>query len=548
MLVLLAYIGCNNTPAPKATSNDLSEAIAAIKAETLEKHMSVLASDEFEGRGPGTPGEEKTVQYLKKEFAALGLKPGNGDSWFQEVPLIQITADPNTSLTLENNKGKRELAYSDDMIVWTKRVSEAVSLKDSEMVFVGYGIVAPEYGWNDYEGLDVKGKTVVMLVNDPGYATKDPNTFTGNAMTYYGRWTYKYEEAARQGAEAAFIIHQTAPASYPWEVVSGSWSGMQSDLVSADKNMSRCAVEGWLTEDQARQLFTEAGLDLATEQEQASQKGYKPKPLNTKASVDISNTIVESTSRNVLALLEGSTRPDEVIVYMGHWDHIGRDESLEGDQIYNGAVDNASGTAALLVLAEAYKKLPAPERSIVFLAVTAEEQGLLGSRHYTENPIYAANKSVAGINMDGLPFIGKTKDLEVVGFGQSELDKYLAEAAKTQNRVLVADGHPEAGYYYRSDHLNFAKIGVPAMFAASGTDSVEHGPEWGAEQAANYTRDHYHKPSDEMDPNWDMSGVIQDLELFFRVGHRIANSNDWPAWSEQSEFRAIREKSRAQAQ
>ncbi|MCG8603806.1 M28 family metallopeptidase [bacterium] len=511
-------------------------------AEGLAKNIETLASDEFEGRGPSSRGEIKTINFLKDEFQKFGLKPGNVDSYFQDVPLVAITADPSTKLTINGQGWQQTFSYGEEFMAWTKRVVGKVSIRNSEMVFVGYGVVAPEYNWNDYAGLDVKGKTVVILVNDPGYATQDPLVFKGNSMTYYGRWTYKYEEAARQGAAGALIVHETGPAGYPWEVVTGSWSGAQFDLVSEDNNMSRCSVEGWITHDSARLLFEKAELDFEQLKGDAAKPNFKAVPLAMTAGLTLQNNIEHSDSKNVIAVLPGSQRPDEHVFYVAHWDHFGMDTSKEGDNIYNGALDNATGTAGLIELTKAFTALEKPpERSIAFLAVTAEEQGLLGSKHYAENPIYPVTKTVAAINMDGLNIYGKMKDVTIIGYGNSDLDDYLRGEAAKQTRVVRPDPEPEKGYFYRSDHFSFAKQGIPSLYADKGIDHVEHGAQWTLEQDSLYTAERYHKPSDEFDPNWDLSGAIDDLKLLFRVGHRLSNESTFPNWKEGTEFKAKRD-------
>ncbi len=520
----------------------LDSALDTIHLDDLLADIQVLASDEFEGRAPASPGEEKTVDYMRSEFEKLGLEPGNGGSYFQEVPLVSITADSNTTLLVRGSGNAHRFRYGDEIVVWTKRVVGSAAINNSEMVFVGYGIVAPEYGWDDYEGIDVRGKTVVMLVNDPGFATQDSSLFNGNAMTYYGRWTYKYEEAARQGAAGALIVHETEPASYPWGTVQGSWTGPQFGLVAGDNNMSRAAVEGWVTVESARTIFEESGLAYDSLKAVAAQPGFSAVPLGLTASLALRNTVVPSTSRNVLAVIPGSERPDEFIVYMSHWDHFGVDPSLEGDQIYNGALDNATGTAGLLELAEAFMALETrPARSILFLAVTAEEQGLLGSAYYGTNPVYALEKTVAAINMDALNILGSMNDVTVIGYGYSELDDYLADAARKQKRSVVPDAEPEAGYYYRSDHFSLAKVGVPALYAGDGTDHVEFGPEWTQQKRDEYRANHYHKPSDEYRSDWDLTGAIDDLRLYFRIGYRIANESSFPNWRDGNEFKATRD-------
>ncbi|MFQ6046891.1 MAG: M28 family metallopeptidase, partial [Gemmatimonadales bacterium] len=527
---------------------DLAGALGTITSTDLAAHIQILASDSFEGRAPSSPGEEKTINYLKRVFEEYRLRPGNGDTFFQEVPLVSITASPNATLSVSGGGVTNRYRYGTDFMAWTLRVVERSELSNSEMVFVGYGVVAPEYDWNDYEGSEVTGKTVVMLVNDPGFATEDTALFNGRAMTYYGRWTYKFEEAARQGAAGALIVHETEPAAYPWDVVASSWSGPQFGLVSADDNMSRAAVEGWITVETAREIFAQAGRDYDELKEQAAQRGFRAAPLELTASLSLRNSIERSTSNNVLAVLPGTDRADEYVVYMAHWDHFGRDTTLEGDQIYNGALDNATGTAGLIELAQAFASLEQrPRRSLLFLAVAAEEQGLLGSLHYATNPVYPLEKTVAAINMDGLNILGPMRDITVVGYGNSELDDYLADAAGTQDRVLRPDPEPEKGFYYRSDHFSFAKQGVPALYADAGIDHVIHGEEWTLAQRDEYTNKNYHKPSDEYDPSWDLSGAVDDLRLLFRVGYRLANESYFPNWSEGTEFRALRDSMMAEA-
>ena len=543
-LCCLIIAGCNN----QASEHDVSEALNQISAASMATDIEILASDEFEGRAPSSPGEEKTIAYLEERFREIGLEAGNGDSYFQHVPLIDITASPEMTLTVEDEMGQQSFQYGTEFMAWTKRVVEVVTLDPSEMIFVGYGIVAPEYDWDDYAGLDVTGKTVVMLINDPGFGGDDPSFFKGNTMTYYGRWTYKFEEAARQGAAAAFIVHETIPAAYPWPVVSNSWSGPQFNLVAEDNNMSRVAVEGWLQLATAREIFQRSGLDFDALKFQARARDFNSVALRLNASTLITNTLRRSTSNNVIALLPGRLRPDEYVINMAHWDHFGIDPSLEGDQIYNGAYDNATGIAGLLALAEAYTTLPEPpERSVVFLALTAEEQGLLGGAYYAEYPLFDHAKTVAAINMDGMNTIGPTNDITIVGYGNSELDQYLADAAAAVNRVIRPDPEPEKGFFYRSDHFSFAKKGVPALYPDNGIDHVELGEEYGLQKRAEYNAQRYHKPSDEYDPDtWDLRGAAQDAQLMFQVGYRIANSSDWPAWNEGTEFKAIRETSLTQ--
>ena len=522
--------GCATT---SITSDDVAKGYNSIQADEIAKHVKVLASDEFGGRAPSSEGEKLTLDYLTKEFTALGFEPGNGDSFFQEVPLVSLEADSDMVL----NIGGKDYQYKKDMVMGSSRISAQEGIENSELVFVGYGVNAPEYNWNDYEGLDVKGKTVVMLVNDPGFATKDPALFTGDAMTYYGRWTYKYEEASRQGAAGAIIIHETAPASYPWSVVENSWSGEQFGFVKENNNMDRVAVEGWVTVDVAKELFSKAGLDFETAKANAAKGAYHVDMGDLTATVNVKNTIKKSVSYNFIATLPGSKTPDEHIIYSAHWDHLGTDKNRKGDQIYNGAHDNATGTAGMIEVAEAFTKLgKRPDRSMTFLAVTAEEQGLLGSKYYAANPVIPANKTVANINMDSLNLLGKVKDISVVGIGKSQMDELLATAAKEQGRKVSGDPKPSSGGYYRSDHFAFANMGVPAMYAGGGTQAFD-------EETANYRkrmslvlRGCYHQPCDRYRDEWDLSGAVQDLQLFYKVGFDISQQSQWPTWNENSEF------------
>jgi len=522
--------GCAST---SITSSDVEKAYQSINSEQLAEHIKVLASDEFGGRAPSSKGEELTLAYLTDQFKALGFEPGNGDSFLQEVPLVSLEADSNMVLSI----GGKDYQYKKDMVMGSSRISAKQSIKDSELVFVGYGVNAPEYNWNDYEGLDVKGKTVVMLVNDPGFATKNPDLFTGDAMTYYGRWTYKYEEASRQGAAGAIIIHETAPASYPWSVVENSWSGEQFGFQKENNNMDRVAVEGWVTTDVAKELFTKAGLDFDTMKANAAKGAYHVDMGDLTASVEVNNTIKKSISYNFIATLPGSEKPDEHIIYSAHWDHLGTDKTRKGDQIYNGAHDNATGTAGLIEVAEAFATLPEhPSRSMTFLAVTAEEQGLLGSKYYAANPVIPASQTVANINMDSLNLLGKVKDISVVGIGKSEMDSLLETAAKAQGRTVSGDPKPSSGGYYRSDHFAFANMGVPAMYAGGGSEALD-------EETANYRkrmslvlRGCYHQPCDRYRDEWDLSGAVQDLQLFYQVGFDISEQKEWPTWNATSEF------------
>ena len=535
-LSVIVFLSCGRK------GQDIEAAVASLNTDELARDVKILSSDDFEGRFPASPGEEKTIAFLKEEFEKVGLKPGNGDSFFQEVPLVEITATPLGDFVITGGQESLSFGFEDDFVGVTLRVQEKVSIADSDMIFVGYGIVAPEYQWNDYEGIDVQGKTVVMLVNDPGFATQNPELFNGRAMTYYGRWTYKYEEAARQGAACAIIIHETEPAAYGWGVVQNGWTGPNFSLVSEDGNASRCAFESWITLDAARKIFAAAGKDYDEMKKSAEKPGFRAVPLDLKASFSMENSIRNAVSRNVIGLLPGSRRGDEYIIYTAHWDHFGRNPELEGDQIFNGALDNATGTAALIELAEAFQHLGAPpRRSLLFMAVTAEEQGLLGSDYYATHPIYPLTKTVAVINMDALNIYGRMKDIRIVGFGQSELDDYVEAYSKEVGRVVLPNPTPEKGSFFRSDHFPFAKQGVPALYAGSGIQHVEKGEKWGQEQIEKYIREKYHKPSDEYDPNWDLSGMLDDLHMYFKIGYRLSMEDTFPNWKEGSEFKLKRD-------
>lgn len=531
----------------KATDNN---AVEHIDSAGLLERISTLASDEFGGRAPMSEGERLTLDYLEKEFKDMGLKPMFGGSYRQAVPLVSIEADPNMVLSISDTQGNlHAYAYGSELMLGSPQVAEKNGLNHSELVWVGYGIVAPEYDWNDYAGISVKGKTVIILVNDPGYATQNPKLFNGNSMTYYGRWTYKYEEAARQGAAGALIIHQTAPAAYGWHVVESGWKGPQFHLATENNNMDRLKVEGWLQYETAKDIFGLAGMDLEGLSASAAKASVKPYSMGLSASVNISNTIQRAESFNVGAVLPGSDRADELFIYMAHWDHLGtapHEEGQEGDFIFNGAEDNASGTGGLLEIAQAFAALPsAPQRSVGFLAVTAEESGLLGSQAYTAKPAYPLNKTVGGINMDRLNFRGKMNDIVVIGHGGSEMETVLADEALKVGRTITPEATPEKGFYYRSDHFNFAKKGVPILYARGGTVDRTQGADYITRRNADYVANRYHSPADEINADWDVDAAVEDLKLFFNIGHRLANSNEWPQWFEGNEFRAIREASLA---
>jgi len=510
----------------------------------------VLASDEFEGRAPGTRGEELSVTYIADQFRKAGLAPGNVDgTWVQKVPMVGITADPSALLTFRKGEATRTLTFKDDVVAWTKRVQPTVSVQDSDVVFVGYGVEAPEYQWDDFKGVDVSGKTLIVLVNDPPVpdpadpSTLDPKTFGGRAMTYYGRWTYKYEVGAEKKAAAVLIVHETGPAAYPFSVVQSKVTE-QFDLLAPDRGMSRAAIEGWVTLDQARALFAMAGQDFDALKTQAATRAFTPVPLGVTASMTLRNTIRTIDSRNVIAKLEGSDpgHRDEYVVFTSHWDHFGVGPEVDGDRIYNGALDNATGVGGLIELARAFARLPSrPRRSLLFLSVTAEEQGLLGSDYYARHPIYPLAKTLAVVNMDALNIYGRTRDLAVVGLGNSDLDDYAREAAAAQGRVLSPDPAPEKGGFFRSDHFPFARQGVPAINAGGGDDYVGKPADYGRKVEDAYTAQHYHKPSDEVRPDWDLSGAIEDLQVYFAIGWRVAQADAWPAWKDGSEFKARRE-------
>lgn len=524
-------------------------AAETITAEDLLAHIDTLASDAFEGRAPGTPGETKTVAYLTEQFRRIGLAPGNPDgTYVQDVPLVGFTTRPAGSFSV--NGRTISLTPGEDFVAVSRRMQPEVDVEGSELVFVGYGVVAPEYGWDDYKDVDVRGKTIVMLVNDPPVA--DPNDpsrldtsmFKGQAMTYYGRWTYKYEIASEKGAAAAIIVHETGPAGYPFEVVSGSWGRENFDVQKPDGNSGRVAVEGWVTVDKARELFSAAGHDFETLKQAAARQDFRPVPLGGTATLRARNEVRQVRSQNVVALLEGSDpeRRDEYVIYTAHWDHLGVDPSLADDQIFNGAVDNATGTAALIELAEAFAALPEPPaRSVLFLAVTAEEKGLLGAKHYASSPLYPLAQTVAVVNMDALNPWGRTRDLVIVGYGNSTLDDLVRQEAAAQGRTVVPDPEPEKGYFYRSDHFEFAKQGVPALYVDAGNEFVDRPADYGRQTRDAYVTNDYHKPSDEVRPDWDLSGMVEDVRLFFGVGYRVAQAIDWPEWNPGTEFRAVRE-------
>lgn len=527
----------------KSTAPETKPAIAS--AAEIGRRIERLASDEFEGRAPGTKGGIAASQYIADEMKAAGLIPmGDNGTYFQNVELTEATALPSSAMTL--SKSGKALLKADQKtngVFWTKRLDENLEIKDSELVFVGYGVVAPEYGRDDYAGIDVKGKTVVMLVNDPGFVTKDDAYFKGKSMTYYGRWTYKFEEAGRQGAAAAIIVHQTEPASYGWGIVSSSWTGAQYDLVRPDGGASRTKLEGWIHIDHSKALFKSIGKDFDEVAAAATAKDFKPFMMEgVTLDATINQSVKTQTSRNVAGGVRGTENPDDYILYMAHWDHLGKKDDIDGDdKIYNGAVDNATGTAAILEIGEAFVQQGAPKRSAIFVAVTAEESGLLGSAYYAEDPLVPLENTVAGLNIDAILPTGKTKDIIVVGHGASELEDKLAAVLEPRGMYIVPDPKPEAGFYYRSDHISLAKKGVPMLYADSGNEHVINGLTYGEDFAKEYTKERYHKPGDEYNNSWDLSGIEATTEILFELGYGIANGDEWVNWYEGTEFRALRD-------
>ncbi|HZE83942.1 MAG TPA: M28 family metallopeptidase [Puia sp.] len=517
------------------------DGLAAFSKDSLAAHIQILASDSFQGRRPFTTGETRTVDYLQQSFAGMGLEPGNAGSYVQEVPMVEISPAGAPSMKVEVKKGGFDLTPLKDFVVWTERPDSVAKLDVDGVIFAGFGVVAPEYNWNDYAGIDVKGKVVIVMVNDPGFY--DSTLFKGHTMTYYGRWTYKYEEAARQGAKACLVIHNTAAASYPFSVVQSSNGGVKLHLDTRSNPQYQLAMQGWVTEETGKKMLAAAGKDGSL-LEQARHHGFKPQSLDIRISASLKVKQVYNKSHNVIAIITGTKHPDETIIYSAHWDHlgIGKPDS-KGDSIYNGAADNASGTASLLEIARAYKSLSVrPERTIVFLSVTTEEQGLLGSAYYAQHPIFHLSKTVANLNIDVLNTYGPTRDITYSGKGQSELEDYLDEEAKAKGRYLSPEDHPEAGHYFRSDHFNFARVGVPSLTADGGVDDTARGKEFGRKKHDEYNTLHYHQPSDEYDAaNWDLRGGLLDIELDFLIGRKLAYSYTWPKWKSGSEFKAIRD-------
>lgn len=519
----------------------------AIPLDTLKAVTKELSSDAYEGRAPTTAGEAKTVAYIVERFKAAGLKPGNKGQWTQAVPMVEIAAKNVRPLTFTGGKAPISMAYATQMVAGTYRVVPNIAVRDSDVVFVGYGITAPEKGWDDYAGVDVRGKTVVILVNDPDWQTPTRDgPFEGRAMTWYGRWPYKFENAAKHGAAAALIVHQTEPAAYPWAVVQSSWTGAQYELDEPGRHMDQSAVIGWIQQDQAQALLASAGKDLATLTQAAQRKGFRAVPLGLKMSAGFDNAIRTSQSQNVIGVLPGTTAPDDYVLYSAHWDHLGHCAPVKGDSICNGAVDNATGIGGLVALAEAQAKAGPAKRSIAFLAVTAEESGLLGSRYYAEHPVYPLGHTVGGVNMDVLNVTGATRDFVLEGAGKSEIEDLAKGIVIAQGRTISPESNPERGSYFRSDHFSFAKLGVPMLAGASGEDLVQGGTAAGHAATLDYIANRYHKPQDEYDANWNWAGAIQDLDVYYALGRKLADDTAlWPNWYQGSEFRKIRDQSRS---
>ncbi|AZU05281.1 peptidase M28 [Glycocaulis alkaliphilus] len=521
----------------------VGETSAEITQDDLHFRISVLADDRFEGRAPAAEAGERAAQWIADELARVGVQPAGTQGWFQPVPLIEATlVEERSRLDITINDGPMGLTMGQNVVYWSQNPEEHVAIADTELVFVGYGVVAPEYGWNDYEGLDVEGKTVVILVNDPGYAHPDAGRFNGESMTYYGRWTYKFEEAGRQGAAGALIVHQTAPASYGWDTVVASWTGPQFTLDMPPSDL--VPVQGWIHLNAARELFAATGHDFDSLAEAAAEPGFAPVALDgASMSAELHTSLRRLTSNNVVGVIEGSEAPDEYVLLMAHWDHLGVRLNFAADNnIYNGAVDNATGTAAIMEMAEAFARGEQPRRSVLFVAVTAEESGLLGSAWFGANPTVPLNSIVAGLNIDGELPVGRTEDVVVVGYGASEIEDILREEAEAQGgRYLTPDPNPEAGYFYRSDHVSLARVGVPMLYAGGGTVHVEHGREFVERAALAYRMNRYHQPADEYNPDWDLSGLEEDTRLLYAVARRIADSDEWPNWYEGNEFRGLRD-------
>jgi Zn-dependent M28 family amino/carboxypeptidase len=537
LILITAALSCSQA------HRDLTKNEVPFNRDSLARHIMVLASDSFGGRKPFSPGETKTVEYMETAFRSLGLSPGNGERWLQDVPMVQIRLSSDSVMKFSSPKGNFTLKNLKDYVISTQNTDSLITLDKDEVIFAGYGVVAPEYHWNDYAGINVKDKVVIVMVNDPGFGTADSSLFKGREMTYYGRWTYKYEEASRQGAKACLIIHNTEAASYPFSVVQNSWGSSNLFLDTRGSSEYHTALQGWISADAAKRILSAAGKDSSL-LVSANNRGFKAIPLKETVSVNVHVQATYNVSHNVIAKIPGTKRPDEYIIYTAHWDHLGIGKpDAKGDSIYNGALDNASGSAALLEMARAFQNLSEkPERTVIFLSVTGEEQGLLGSEYYARHPLYPLKTTVANLNMDVVNPHERTKDVVVTGMGQNELEDYVADAVKIQDRYITGESHPEGGHYFRSDHFSFAKVGVPALDLSSGTYVAGKGKEYGLKLKQDYTANHYHTPSDEFDSSWTFAGGMEDMDLLFIIGKRLAFETGWPKWKAGSEFRLIREK------
>ena len=536
--------------APRARSGQIpvpNITVPTITGDTIRDVTKELSSDRYEGRGPGTPAEDLTITYIINRFKAAGLQPGNKGSWLQNVPTVEITAKNADGLAVMAGGRSLHFDYATDMVVGSYRVTPRTQIKDAPLVFVGYGIDAPELGWNDYAGVDMKGKIAVILVNDPDYEAADESgLFKGRRMTYYGRWTYKFEEAARQGAAGALIVHDTFPAAYGWQVVNSSWTGAQYYVASANNAMDQTQANGWIQKPVAEAVLKASGQDLAALTAAAKQKGFKAIALGSTASLSFDNQIERTTSHNVIGIQPGRKRPNEYVLYTAHWDHLGHcTPDKTGDDICNGAIDNATGVGALVSLAEANRKAGPADRSQVFMSVTLEESGLLGSRYYAEHPVYPLAHTVGGVNMDGVGPGSPSRDVSVTGGDKSDLTRYLQTAMAAMGLYLTPENHPERGGYYRSDHFSFAKLGVPMFSVGRGSDWVNGGKAAGQAASEDFVQHRYHQPSDQYDPSWDWSGAVQEISLYYRLGRSLAMSTDWPNWHKTDEFRRIRDRSKA---
>ncbi len=538
-IVMIVFLFACNQREKKKVAN-----MPIVNIRTIENSLKELASDKFMGRKPFTKGEDVTVNFLVDQLKSYGLEPGNENSFIQQVNLVELNASPDDVLRLKTPQGEMSFKSGADFVVYSERVEEQVSLEDSELVFAGFGVVAPEYNWNDYKDLDVKGKTVIVLVNDPGFGTGDDSFFKGDIMTYYGRWTYKYEEAMRQGAAGVLIVHETVPAGYGWAVVKNSWSGARLYLDEKENATSeKPSIQGWISRDAAIKIFKSSGVDLSNFHEKSRAKNFRAVSLNSTLSIGLTNDITKDVSKNVVAMISGAKKEEEYVIYSAHWDHLGVGIPVNGDSIYNGAHDNASGAATLLGIAEAFSKSEKPDRSVVFLFVTGEEQGLLGSAFYAENPIFPPQETIANVNMDGVTFYGKMKDLTVIGHGQSELDDLAEKIAKKQGRYIMPDPDPGKGYFFRSDHFSFAKIGIPAIFASGSYESMDKGVQYVDRMTKEFLATSYHKPADEFKDSWNFEGMEQDGQLFLEMGLELSKEGVNISWKEGSEFKPIRDKS-----